>query len=45
MKGVQQCWNVIDAGKLEYLEKSLCPCYIFHHKSHMDGSGIEPRPP
>jgi hypothetical protein len=45
MKVVHQWWNVIDAGKLAYLEKSLSPCNIFHHKSHMDWSAIEPKSP
>jgi hypothetical protein len=35
-------WNVIDRRKPKYSEKNLSQCHFVHHKSHMDGAGIEP---
>jgi hypothetical protein len=38
-------WNETDRGKPKYSEKNLSQCHFVHHKSLMDRSGIEPRPP
>jgi hypothetical protein len=35
-------WNEIDRGKPTYSEKNR---QFVHHKSHVDGPGIEPGPP
>jgi hypothetical protein len=37
-------WSDTD-GKTEEVGKNLSHCHVFHHKSHMDGSGCEPGPP
>ena len=38
-------WNESDRGKPKHSGKTLSQRHFFHHKSHMDRSGIEPGPP
>jgi hypothetical protein len=42
---MEHWWNEIDRGKPKYSGKILSQCHFVHHKSHMDGPGIEPGPP
>ena len=44
-KGVEPLWDNNYRREPNYLERNLSQCQFFHHKSHMDRSGVEhPRP-
>ena len=38
-------WNDNARGKLKFLEKYMSQCHFVHHKSKMDWTAIETRPP
>jgi len=41
---MEHWWNDSDRGKLGHCDRNLSQYHFFHHKRHMDWSGIESRP-